>query len=176
MYQEAVHAGETVYLSKHTGPDQAGAFDNTSILSPYPALEQLQQKRLAARRHKTTFAYDFPHVFGNALRKVWIDRDASGEYDGPQPGLLLCITWCCLMVHAHCCPHVCQLVYCCCCQYVIQNTHQNMLAAFTCCETGNAACICPILTGDNSADGPCLVKSQQKPEKVFDTSTVFLWY
>ena len=104
MYQEAEHAGETVYLSKHTGPDQAGALDNTSILSPYPALEQLQQKRLAARRHKTTFAYDFPHVFGNALRKVWIDRDASGEYDGPQPGLLLCMIWCCLMVHAQLLP------------------------------------------------------------------------
>ena len=88
MYQEALQAGNSVYLSKHTqGP--AGAFDGTPILAPYPPLEQLQQKRLAARRHKTTFAYDFPNVFGNALRKVWLDRDASGESDGPLPGVLL---------------------------------------------------------------------------------------
>ena len=77
-----------MYVSKHTqGP--AGAVDGTPILAPYPPLEQLQQKRLAARRHKTTFAYDFPNVFGNALRKVWLDRDASGESDGPLPGVSL---------------------------------------------------------------------------------------
>ena len=88
MYQEALQASISMYVSKHTqGP--AGAFDGTPILAPYPPLEQLQQKRLAARRHKTTFAYDFPNVFGNALRKVWLDRDASGESDGPLPGVLL---------------------------------------------------------------------------------------
>ena len=89
VYQEGVQEGNNVYLSRHTqGP--AGAFDGTPILAPYPPLEQLQQKRLAARRHKTTFAYDFPNVFGNALRKIWVDRDASGECDGPMPGVMLC--------------------------------------------------------------------------------------
>lgn len=88
VYQEGVQEGNTMYLSRHTqGP--AGAFDGTPILAPYPPLEQLQQKRLAARRHKTTFAYDFPNVFGNALRKIWVDRDASGECDGPLPGVML---------------------------------------------------------------------------------------
>ena len=44
----------------------------------------LQQKRLAARRHKTTYAYDFPSVFGNALREQWTARAVAGE-GGAQP-------------------------------------------------------------------------------------------
>jgi len=99
VYQEASHAGNSIYLSRHTSKGKAGAFDNTPILSPYPPLEQLQQKRLAARRHKTTFAYDFPNVFGNALRKVWVHRDASGECDRPLPGVCLRSCLPCLLVH-----------------------------------------------------------------------------
>ena len=87
VYQESVDSGSSVYLSKHDPSGLAGAFNMTPLLNPYPPLEELQQKRLAARRHKTTFAYDFPNVFANALRKVWLDRDASGEYDGPLPGV-----------------------------------------------------------------------------------------
>jgi acetyl-CoA carboxylase/biotin carboxylase 1 len=41
------------------------------LLQPYPALEPLQIKRLAARRHNTTYCYDFPTVFENALRDIW---------------------------------------------------------------------------------------------------------
>ena len=89
IYQEAVQNGTTVYLSKHGSHSSSGAYDGTPILAGYPPLEQLQQKRLAARRHKTTFAYDFPSVFGNALRKIWLDRDSSGECDGALPGRAL---------------------------------------------------------------------------------------
>lgn len=67
--------------SKVTGP-----LHTTPTLAPYTPFEALQQKRLAARRHKSTFAYDFPNVFANALRKIWLDRQASGEPDGPLPG------------------------------------------------------------------------------------------
>lgn len=89
VYQESMQSGTSVYLSRHTPPGSSGAYDKTPILAAYPPLEQLQQKRLAARRHKTTFAYDFPSVFANALRKIWVDRDANGECDGPLPGLVL---------------------------------------------------------------------------------------
>ena len=90
VYQEAVQSGQNMYLSKHTPTGSKGTYNGTPILAVYPPLEQLQQKRLAARRHKTTFAYDFPSVFANALRKIWMDRDASGECDGPVPGMLAC--------------------------------------------------------------------------------------
>lgn len=57
------------------------------MLAPYARLAPLQQKRLAARRHNTTFAYDFPSVFANALRLAWVARQQAGEPDSiPPPG------------------------------------------------------------------------------------------
>jgi len=57
------------------------------VLDAYPPLAPLQQKRLAARRHKTTYCYDFPSVFGNALREAWAARAAAGEPNAvPPPG------------------------------------------------------------------------------------------
>jgi acetyl-CoA carboxylase / biotin carboxylase 1 len=66
----------------------------TPILAPCPPLEALQRKRLAARRHKTTFCYDFPSVFGNALRQAWAARLAAGEPDSVPPagGCFLLVT------------------------------------------------------------------------------------
>jgi acetyl-CoA carboxylase / biotin carboxylase 1 len=70
-----------------TAQNPAGPLAGTPILAPCPPLEALQRKRLAARRHKTTFCYDFPSVFGNALRQAWAARAAAGEPDSvPPPG------------------------------------------------------------------------------------------
>lgn len=53
-------------------------------------LQPLQQKRLAARRHNTTYCYDFPSVFDNALRGIWAARAAAGEPQSvPPPGKLV---------------------------------------------------------------------------------------
>lgn len=68
-----------VYRSKHGKTDEAGSLSGTPIMAHYPPLEGLQQKRLAARRHKTTYCYDFPSVFGTALRDMWTMRSVSGE-------------------------------------------------------------------------------------------------
>lgn len=52
--------------------------------------QPLQQKRLAARRHNTTYCYDFPSVFDNALRGIWAARAAAGEPQSvPPPGKLV---------------------------------------------------------------------------------------
>ena len=59
------------------------------LLTPYPPLEGLQQKRLAARKHRTTYCYDFPSVFENALRGIWAARAAArepGADAAPPPG------------------------------------------------------------------------------------------
>ncbi len=65
----------------------AGHLHGTPVLDAYPPLALLQQKRLAARRHKTTYCYDFPSVFGNALREAWAARAAAGEPNAvPPPG------------------------------------------------------------------------------------------
>ena len=80
IYREAAGAdGQMVYSSRHSSSEAAGPLDEQPILAAYPPLEGLQQKRLAARRHKTTYAYDFPSVFGNALRELWTARAVAGE-------------------------------------------------------------------------------------------------
>jgi acetyl-CoA carboxylase/biotin carboxylase 1 len=80
IYREVMHPrGEVIYHSKHAKHEGAGPLHGQPVLAPYPKLEGLQQKRLAARRHKTTYAYDFPTVFGNALRELWTARAIAGE-------------------------------------------------------------------------------------------------
>ncbi|KAK9799384.1 hypothetical protein WJX73_008409 [Symbiochloris irregularis] len=81
IYREAPSGEGFIYKSVHSaGPsERAGPLHGQDIVAPYPPLERLQQKRLAARRHKTTFCYDFPSVFQNALRSAWTDRAVAGE-------------------------------------------------------------------------------------------------
>ncbi len=67
--------------------DKCGPSDGQPVLAPYPPLEPLQQKRLAARRHRTTYCFDFPAVFEDALRQLWAQRAAAGEPGAvPPPG------------------------------------------------------------------------------------------
>ena len=55
--------------------------------TPYPSLDGLQRKRLAAKRHKTTYCYDFPSVFNTAMRDIWTARLAAGEPGTMPSGL-----------------------------------------------------------------------------------------
>lgn len=65
--------------------DKCGPSDGQPVLAPYLRLESLQQKRLAARRHATTYCYDFPAVFEDALRQEWARRAAAGEPGAVPP-------------------------------------------------------------------------------------------
>lgn len=47
--------------------------------------QNLQVKRLSARRFNTTYCYDFPSVFENALRSTWAARAAAGEPQSVPP-------------------------------------------------------------------------------------------
>ena len=83
VYRECPDSSGTGLVYKSVRPphtsDPPGSLDGQLLLTPYPPLETLQQKRLAARRHKTTFCYDFPSVFQNALRDIWTERAMAGE-------------------------------------------------------------------------------------------------
>ena len=79
IYRESTEGGPCEYVSKHAKSEGAGPLAGTPLLAPYAPLEGLQQKRLAARRHKTTYCYDFPSVFGTALRDIWSTRTVAGE-------------------------------------------------------------------------------------------------
>eukprot|EP00887_Chlorella_sp_A99_P005434 scaffold1.g5434.t1 len=90
VYREEPSGGRMVYRSRHLAAGQCGPADGQPLLCPYPPLEHLQQKRLAARRHRTTYAYDFPALFEDALRQTWAARAAAGEPGAvPPAGRLL---------------------------------------------------------------------------------------
>ena len=65
------------------------SMNQRSIADPYDALEVLQLKQMAARRHKTTYCYDFPAVFEHALNQLWARRAAAGEPDATPPTSVL---------------------------------------------------------------------------------------
>ena len=81
IYREMHDSNEIVYK----GVAGDCPLDSKSVLSPYEPLETIQLKQLAARRHKTTYCYDFPAVFEHALMKVWASRAAAGEPDAVPP-------------------------------------------------------------------------------------------
>ena len=92
IYREALHPnGKVIYISKHSKHGAPGPLHGKPISAPCGPLEGMQQKRLAARRHKTTYAYDFPTVFGNALREIWTTRAISGEPGSVPKGMYSCV-------------------------------------------------------------------------------------
>jgi hypothetical protein len=54
------------------------------VLERFAPLQPLQQRRLRARRHATTYCYDFPAVFEDAIRAAWQGHGAAAapEADG----------------------------------------------------------------------------------------------
>lgn len=83
--EEAVEEGQTLSVNVEGQDFKYIHSKDGRAVQPYGPLELLQQKRLAARRHKTTYCYDFPAVFENALRMTWAERAAAGEPDAVPP-------------------------------------------------------------------------------------------
>ena len=78
IYRES-RSQPLIYHSIHAKSEGAGPLAGVPVMAAYAPLEVLQQKRLAARRHKTTYCYDFPSVFQTALRDIWAARAMNGE-------------------------------------------------------------------------------------------------
>ena len=72
--------GKTIL--KSIGPQGAKHLQNVNL--PYPTKEWLQPKRYKAHVVGTTYVYDFPDLFRQALRRAW--KDASDlNPSGPHP-------------------------------------------------------------------------------------------
>eukprot|EP00803_Ostreobium_quekettii_P003946 evm.model.scf_1945.1 EVM.evm.TU.scf_1945.1 scf_1945:1899-19188(+) len=89
LVQDANGQQERVYESKHFAACAAGPLDGQPVLQPYGPLDPLEQKRLQARRLNTTYCYDFPRVFDNALREIWSERARAGDPGTPPVGYLV---------------------------------------------------------------------------------------
>lgn len=91
VYRET-DAGPHLMVYGPKDPVQNASLADQDVMAPYQPLERLQLKRLAARRHKTTYCYDFPAVFENALRELWASRAAAGEpHAVPPAGKLISV-------------------------------------------------------------------------------------
>ncbi|GAA5834604.1 hypothetical protein JCM3766R1_003613 [Sporobolomyces carnicolor] len=77
-YREVTTEKGDVIL-KSIGPQ--GAFHLQPVNSPYPTKEWLQPKRYKAHVVGTTYAYDFPDLFRQAIRKQWkaVGKTAPAE-------------------------------------------------------------------------------------------------
>jgi acetyl-CoA carboxylase / biotin carboxylase 1 len=51
---------------------ERGELDDVSLTRPYPVIDALQRRRFMAQSTKTTYVYDFPELFGVAVRQLWI--------------------------------------------------------------------------------------------------------
>lgn len=70
MYREITDkvTGETTFES-YWG--KRGPFHGRLLRTPYFTRDNLQQKRFAAQSNGTTYVYDFPEMFRQALIKTW---------------------------------------------------------------------------------------------------------
>ena len=55
-------------VSSHPGP-----FHGRYLRTPYLTRDHLQMRRYTAQSHGTTYVYDFPEMFRQALMKIWKD-------------------------------------------------------------------------------------------------------
>ena len=76
LYREITdkQTGETTFESYSAKP---GPFHGRLLRSPYLTRDYLQQKRFAAQSNGTTYVYDFPEMFRQALMRIWKHYYAS---------------------------------------------------------------------------------------------------
>ena len=87
LYREVTHptTGQTVFQSYTAG--KSGPLDGRALHDPYVTKDQLQYKRFTAQSNKTTYVYDFPEMFRQALLILWkqyIDQNKLKDYVIPK--------------------------------------------------------------------------------------------
>ena len=85
VFQEVVAADGTHVTLRAAAP--AATPPPRPLLAPVAPLAPLQHRRLLARRHASTYCYDFPAVFENALRAAWAAH--PGGRDGGSAAALV---------------------------------------------------------------------------------------
>ncbi|XP_078337630.1 acetyl-CoA carboxylase-like isoform X9 [Crassostrea virginica] len=78
MYREVTdqNTGQVMFSSYGT---KQGALHGLLISTPYPTKDHLQLKRFQAQSSGTTYVYDFPGMFTQALQKFWKDHQEESK-------------------------------------------------------------------------------------------------
>ena len=84
LYREVPNkkSGETIFESYHRG--KQGPLQGKMLRQPYLTRDQLQQKRFSAQSGGTTYVYDLPEMFRQALIKEWETFEALKRRKCPQ--------------------------------------------------------------------------------------------
>jgi hypothetical protein len=69
---------QTVYETWNPhGTAKYGRYHGHLVNFPYHTKDNIQQRRYAAQKIGTTYVYDFPEMFRQAIVKAWKDRRAE---------------------------------------------------------------------------------------------------
>ncbi|CAF1116980.1 unnamed protein product [Rotaria sordida] len=87
LYREVTNqaTGQTIFQS-YT-PGKTGPLDGRALHDPYVTKDHLQYKRFTAQSSNTTYVYDFPEMFQQALLLTWkqyFDRNKLQEHTIPK--------------------------------------------------------------------------------------------
>jgi acetyl-CoA carboxylase / biotin carboxylase 1 len=71
LYREVTNptTGQTTFQSYN--PDKIGPLDGHALNDPYVTKDHLQYKRFTAQSNNTTYVYDYPEMFRQALLLTW---------------------------------------------------------------------------------------------------------
>ena len=67
----SVYAEEGVEASTPAARHRLGPMHGVRLTEPYPIKGPVERKRALAQSFGTTFCYDFPDMFREALRRIW---------------------------------------------------------------------------------------------------------
>ncbi|XP_038219820.1 acetyl-CoA carboxylase [Zerene cesonia] len=87
-YEEVSDPKTGVIIFQSYGPKQ-GPMHGLPISTPYVTKDYLQQKRFLATSQGTTYVYDIPDMFRQAVERQWKEYIEEGMVDGPQPDNVL---------------------------------------------------------------------------------------
>lgn len=89
MYREVTDPRTGVVKFEAYGPRQ-GALHGLAISTPYITKDHLQLKRFQAQSNGTTYVYDYPEMFRQACKRLWIEYiNRYPKENIPLPELLV---------------------------------------------------------------------------------------
>jgi hypothetical protein len=87
LYREVTNqaTGQTIFHTYTVG--KTGPLDGHALHDPYVTKDHLQYKRFTAQSNNTTYVYDFPEMFRQALLLIWkqyLERNKVKEHSIPK--------------------------------------------------------------------------------------------
>ncbi|KAH8030328.1 hypothetical protein HPB51_006760 [Rhipicephalus microplus] len=91
LYKERLDPETGLMQFEAWGPHRQGPLHGLPISTPYLTKDYLQQKRFQAQSNGTTYVYDFPDMFRQALIRLWEEHVEMRPGEDIPASLLSCI-------------------------------------------------------------------------------------